>query len=247
MAFPTQDIILAWYAQYLAYTFKSHASVVNYLSGVKTLHVLLGFTLQGFSGILVKLTVRGIRRIKKHQPKQALAINPVILNHVVQGLNLGNPDNTTFWAVCLTSFFLLLRKSNVVPDTIKRLNVQELLCRQDISFCEKGALVTLRWSKTNQFGEHLTFLLPKIPGSLLCPVSALQNMMRLVPAKTGICFRKRSGLPWMYAQYQEKLHSCLNKAGYPGYLFSTHSMRQGGTTFAFLAGVPSELIKLLGL
>ena len=40
VAFPAQDTVLAWYAQFLSYHFKSHASVVNYLSGVKTLHLL---------------------------------------------------------------------------------------------------------------------------------------------------------------------------------------------------------------
>ena len=61
-ALPVSDITLAWYAQFLSYSFESHSSVVNYLSGVKTLHVLLHFGVQGFQGLLVKLTVQGLRR-----------------------------------------------------------------------------------------------------------------------------------------------------------------------------------------
>ena len=49
----------------------------------------------------------------------------------------------------------------------------------------------------------------------------------------------------MYYQFQVKLRSCLKKKGYPEHLFSSHSFRRGGTMFAFLCGVPTELIKLL--
>ena len=45
-----EDVTLAWYGQYLSNTFKSHASVVNYLSGVKTLHILMNVSTHGFSG-----------------------------------------------------------------------------------------------------------------------------------------------------------------------------------------------------
>ena len=34
--------------------------------------------------------------------------------------------------------------------------------------------------------------------------------------------------------------------GIPPQVFSSHSFRRGGYTFAFLCGVPTELIKLLG-
>ena len=107
-AIPVDDVTLAWYAQYLSYDFKSHVSVVNYLSGVKSLHLLLEASVKGFSGFLVRLTVRGLHRKNKHQPLQALAINSLILNHIYSTLDLANPDHATFWAICLTSFFLLL-------------------------------------------------------------------------------------------------------------------------------------------
>ena len=179
-AIPVEDATLAWYAQYLSYNFKSHSSVVNYLSGVKTLNLLMNASVVGFTGFLVKLTVRGFRRKNKHQPLQALAMNPVILNHIYLTLNLNNPDDVTFWAMCLTCFFLLLRKSNVVVDTLKDSTVN-LLQRSDLKFVKGEILVMLRWSKTNQFGESLVFSLPQIPGSVLCPVTALTKMCGLVP------------------------------------------------------------------
>ena len=107
-ALPADDEVLAWYAQFLSYTFQSHSLVVNYLSGVKTLHILLGFSIQGFNGLLVKLTVRGLRRKLNCFPRQALAINPLILTQIYHSLNNQDPTDVTFWAISITSFFLLL-------------------------------------------------------------------------------------------------------------------------------------------
>ena len=132
VAMPVSDITLPWCVQYLSYSFQSHASIVNYLSGLKTLHMLLNCGILGFSGILVKLTVSGLCRKSKHQPKQALAINPIILNHIYATLDLNDPNDVTFWAVCLTSFYLLLRKSNIVAPTLTSFDMSQLLCRQDL-------------------------------------------------------------------------------------------------------------------
>ena len=106
--------------------------------------------------------------------------------------------------------------------------------------------MTLHWSKTNQFGEHLVFSLPVVENSVLCPVTAICNMIALVLARTGLCFRRPGGLPFMYYQFHAKLHSALRLAGYQEQLFSLHLFRRGGSTFIFNCGVPSELIKLLG-
>ena len=245
IAFPAQDTVLSWYARFLAYKFKLHSSVVNYLSGVKTLHLLLDFDISSFTGFLLKLTIKGVRKGLNYEPRQALAMNPVILHHIYQTLNLNCGDDATFWVLCLVSFFLLLHKSNVVIDSLTDFDINKLLCREDISFHNNGVWVTLRWSKTNQFGKHLNFSLPYIPGSVLCPTTALQKMWGLRPASTGPCFRRVDGAPVTYYQFQVKLRSCLKKKGYPEHLFSSHSFCRGGTTFAFLCGVPTELIKLL--
>ena len=246
IAIPTSEQTLAWYAQFLSYKFKSHASVVNYLSGVKTLHLLLEADIRGFSGFLFKLAIRGLRRTCAFVPRQALPINPIILSHIYHVLDLNKPEHATFWAICLTSFFLLLRKSNTVADTLNSGDTSKQLCREDLCWRQDSVLVTLRWSKTNQFGDRLIFSLPKIPGSILCPYTALKTMIGLVPGDTGLCFVRSDGRPFTYYQ----LHSLLRKAllinGYPAHLFSSHSFRTGGCTFSFLCGVPSDLVRLLG-
>ena len=104
-------------------------------------------------------------------------------------------------------------------------------------------LVTLRWTKTNQFGEHMTFSLPRIE-SMLCPVYALTRMWGLVPAKCGVCFRHINGEPFTYNQFHTMLRKSLTLQGYAAEAYSSHGLRRAGTTFAFLSGVPTELINL---
>ena len=60
-ALPASTAVLSWYAQYIAISVKAHTTVFNYLSGVKTLHVLLELDTAMFSGIPLKLTVQGLR------------------------------------------------------------------------------------------------------------------------------------------------------------------------------------------
>ena len=244
---PVSTTVLTWYVQYLSRSLKSHRSVVNYLSGVKMLHVLMDQSIDGFVGFSLKLTLRGLRRLNSHVPHQAYPMSPQILCNIKQCLDLTNPEDIMFWAICLMAFFLLFRKSNLVPDKLSDLDKSKLLCRRDLIWLQQSILVSIRWAKTNQFGEVMTYPLPKIPGSELCPYSAMQAIFECLPADAdSLCFIRSDGRPFTYYQFQTKLRKALTLAGYEAWAFSSHSFRRGGTTFCFLAGVPTELIRALG-
>ena len=68
VAIPASETTLTCYAQFLSYIFKSHASIINYLSGVKMLHLLLEADMLGFTGFLLKLMLRGLRRLNQYLP-----------------------------------------------------------------------------------------------------------------------------------------------------------------------------------
>ena len=237
---------MAWYAQFLSYRFKSYNSIVNYLSAVKTLHKLLNLSTEGFTGITFKLVMKGLKRLNTYMTRQAFPMTPALLVKIKASLNLNEASDATFWAGCLVAFFLLLRKSNLFPSTLKTFDAKKQLCRQDFQWLKDKVIVTLRWSKTNQFGRHERFSLPRIPNSAICPYQALQNMWELLPGETGICFKRPDSNPFTYYQFQTKLKKAVEVAGKDPSMFSSHSFRRGGTTFAFLCGVPAELIKLLG-
>ena len=246
-AIPASTVVLTWFVQFLTRTLKSHKSIVNYLSGVKTLHVLLEVLVEGFSGLILKLTLRGIRRLNTHVPRQALPMTPNILIQIKACLDFTDSNDCTFWSICLTAFFLLLRKSNLIPDTLSNYDASKLLCRNDLCWTSHCVVVTLRWAKTNQFHEIMTYPLPRIEGSQLCPYTALAQAIKKVPAaRNSLCFLRADGKPFTYYQFHTKLRKCLALCGHDPSLYSSHSFRRGVCTFSFLAGVPTELIKVLG-
>ena len=49
-----------------------------------------------------------------------------------------------------------------------------------------------------------------------------------------------------YSQFLKHFRAILSVLGLPAKEFACHSFRRGGASFAFQAGVPVELIKMLG-
>ena len=49
-----------------------------------------------------------------------------------------------------------------------------------------------------------------------------------------------------YNLFLNKLCDALNASGLPGKEYGTHSFRRGGASYAFQAGIPLKLIKILG-
>ena len=93
-------------------------------------------------------------------------------------------------------------------------------------------MITIKWSKTIQFGErHLIIPIVAIPGSSLCPVKAYLNMVKLVPAVNDApaysIFKHRKVIPVTYRQFQTFLKKMIKLIGENPDEFSTHSFRRG--------------------
>ena len=108
-------------------------------------------------------------------------------------------------------------------------------------------MVTVSWSKTIQFKQKdLEIPLFSIPGSLLCPVSVLRALLRIKAKPRDPLFLLKGGTAMTYSKFHKMFKSTLKRAGYNQKLFSSHSMRRGGTEFAHRSGVPESLIKIQG-
>ena len=224
-------------------------SVKNYISGIKSLHYILDikFTLE--NKVQLELMLKGMARKSSHMPNRALPITPQILNDMLNFLNLGNAEDATFWCCILFMFFLMARKSNMVPVSVSDFDPDKQLLRQDIVIFKGVLVVLIKWSKTNQFGSRLLKVpIVTIPGSALCPVKAYKNMAKLMPASSHqpaflINNGKGRTKPLIYGQLQEKIKGLISKTGRDSSLYSTHSLRRGGGSWAFKAGVPTNLIQ----
>ena len=244
---PASAQVLTRYVQYSSGHLKAHESMLSYLSGVKKLHISLGYPVAQFDDLMLKLTLRGLHHNNTHVPNQALPITIEILQKMEEKLNLENKEDALFWAACLMGFFLLLRKSNLVPNSSATFDGSKQLKRSDFEFFEDMAKVTLHWTKTKQFGGvPLKLALPVIPGSKLCPVNAIRRVFNMIPTgPDSHCLVKSNGSHLTYPQLQRRLKTMSEVLKLPRKLTS-HSMRAGGMTSAFLAGVPSELLRQIG-
>ena len=124
----------------------------------------------------------------------------------------------------------------------------------------------MRWSKTIQFRERVVQLpLPLIPGSPLGPATAIQRALSFIttpppppPSQSQafmwqdpISFRYKV-FTYMYSKFLRRVHDILQALGLPTKDFASHSFWRwggggggGGASFAFRAGLPVDLIKIL--
>ena len=248
---PASHETLCAFMQFLSRDFESPGAIKNYVVGVKWFHVLAGMETSQFDHVSVKLVQKGIARLKKHKPKQALPLTPAILDDIHRLLNLASVNDATFWTALLFGFFLMARKSNLVPDSVKKFDSKRHLCRGDVTDSENLVLVSLKWSKTNQNQdrEHGVPLLA-MPESNLCPVRAFHNMMELVPGNAQDplfqVYRSTRLVPLTYRVFQGRLRQVLSVTGREPAAYSSHSLRRGGATFAAAAGVPRHCIQQVG-
>ena len=244
---PVSTNTLSLFAQFLSRSFRSIQSIKNYISGVKTLHYLLGYPTSQINEFVINLSLRGINRLHQHLVKKAQAITPSILLQFYEHMDMESATDTVFWCLFLFAFFLFARKSNLVPDT-PNYKDKKFLLRQNVKQIDKILIVSINWSKTIQFGQRILEIpLVRIPGSVFCPVRAYQNMCKKVKAsRVDPLFSLPKGKCIIYAEYQKKIRELVREIGLDPESFSSHSFRGGGSSYAFRSNVPTELIKSHG-
>ena len=173
------------YKQYLSRYFTSVTSIKNYLNGIRVLHLYAGLEFTVLQSFECKMLLRGISRLKQHRVRRAAPITPQILLDLYHLMDLNEPLILACWVAYVLAFFLMSRKANLVPSSIRSFDPCKHLTRGNLVVVDNGLLVTITWSKTNQFGERILQVpLPRIRGSPLCPVRAYEQLVRLVPAES---------------------------------------------------------------
>ena len=105
-------------------------------------------------------------------------MTPQILQDMYKEIAVTIPVDVTYWCLFLFMFFLMARKSNMVPVSLTEFDPHKQLLRQDEVIFKEILLVFVKWSKTNHSGNRLLKIpLTAIPGSILCPVKAFRNMI----------------------------------------------------------------------
>ena len=124
------------------------------------------------------ITMRGLTKKLAKPVKRALPITPDIMLDMLSFLNLNKRSDLVFWAILVISFFAMLRKSNLIPDTKTGFDPLKQLTWGHIEFRQGIAVITVTWAKNLQNQERLVEI-PLFPilHSLLCPVTVLKALL----------------------------------------------------------------------
>ena len=249
--FPVTIDVICRYACFLSGQFKSSASVRNYISGVKSWMVILGFDATEFYSPSLRLTLTGIEKVNVHIPNRKLPITPEILRGILSVLDLQLVDDVVFWSLLCMAFFGMFRKSQFVGISREKFSPDEQFTRSDFQFTQEGLLVSVKWGKTFQKHDRIRFVPLARLNSSLCPVLAFSRMLIILPAlpsSPAFALPTKSGLsPLTSSWIGRKLHSVLLKLDLDSHKFSFHSLRRGGATLASLAGCSDSDICSVGL
>lgn len=185
---------------------------------------------------LVRATLQGIRRTQSSAKREARPLLREELGAIVDSLGTGARDRRDR-ALLLIGFAGGFRRSELVG-----------LDYSDIQIVREGIVVTLRRSKTDQFGEGRKIGIP-YGRTRWCPVSALDRWLSTACIESGPLFRsitrygqigsKRLSSEAVSIVVQERAAA----AGFCPQGYSGHSLRAGFATSAARAGVPSRHIR----
>lgn len=211
------------------------ATLSRRLAAISKAHAVLGLP-SPTSDLLVHSTMRGIRRIHRRNQKQAAPLLEADMQTIIADIDpslKGLRDR----ALLLLGFATACRRSELVA-----------LQMDDLADTTIGMAITIRSSKTDQFGEGRKIAIPRRADGL-CAVAALEQWLQAANISAGHLFRaidcrgkiSTDGLSAQTVALVVKEYAA--RAGFDPARFSAHSLRAGHITNAVLAGQPTWRIK----
>ena len=222
-------------------------SIRNYLSAVRNLHIVYGFS-DPLSGLpRVPLVLKGIKHVQGDVRQVKTPITALVLLSMKLQLDFHKFDHVMFLAACCLAFFGFLRCTEfTVPSAGFQNDVH--LTPRDISVDKKpfpdSLVVKLKKSKTDQFKRGFSVVLAR-SDSQICPVPALLAYLHLRGPSQGPLFLFQNGTVLTRVKFSKLVCETVLAAGWSGN-FTSHSFRVGTASTAASLGVPDYLIKALG-
>ena len=250
-ALPTDSRMLCRYVVDLSGSVK-YRTIQNYVSGVISLNNYFGHDVKYIrSEFDFITTMAGIRRVLGDPTpvRPSFTIND--LESMYKFVDLNSADDRCMWACLALSFRSLLRKSNLVPDSVAN-PIGHFIRRGALSFTEWGMEISVSSSKTVQYGQKVF----KVPvtlarGSSLCAASLVLAHCREFPSTDPMSpvFVIRKGVrivPLTYSVLLAFLKKLMRKARIDKDRAGMHSMRRAGALYMYNLGLTIEDIRQAG-
>ena len=228
----------------------SPSSIASYLNIIRILHLDAGLANPLENNWELQMVRRGVARLRGVPVKQKLPITLALLRDIFPFLDhFSSSFDKSFWAAALIAFFGFFRKSTILPISA---GAPGGICRRDIQDLTRVSFdLVVRHTKTIQFGQRvLTLPFVYCLDQRLCPVRALLSHLTSSPAPLDahIFTFLSSGKPCLltHSTFVAKLKSLLIATNHDPNLYSAHSFRRGGSTFAFSVNMPLLHVKMRG-
>ena len=237
-ALPTEPKIVSLYLTHLSK--KSKISTLRRrLVSISMIHKLKGYYLDTKHPIIIE-NLMGIRRIKGSIQKGK---KPILINHLKSIINSINYQNTNEIkrlrdkAIILIGFGGGFRRTELIS-----------IDYEDLEFVPEGLKITIRKSKTDQFGEGMIKGLPYFNDENYCPVINLRKWLKISNINSGPIFRRFSrGSVLTDNRLTDQsvvllIKKYLGLAGIENKNFAGHSLRSGFATVAADSGADERSI-----
>ena len=238
-ALPSEPKIVSLYLTYLSTKEVKMSTLKRRLVSIGVIHKLKGYYLDTKHPSIIE-NIMGIKRRKgsKQKGKKPLLINNLkqIIN-VIDEKKIDEIKKLRDRSIILIGFSGGFRRNEIVS-----------LDYDDLDFVNEGLKITLKRSKTDQFGEGLIKGLPHFENSQYCPVISLRKWIKISKINSGALFRRfTKGSKLSENRLSDQtvallIKKYLNLAGIDSTNFSGHSLRSGFATSAAESGVEERSI-----
>ena len=235
---PTDPNIVSLYLTHLSKNSKI-STLRRRLVSISMVHKMKGHYLDTKHPIIIE-NLMGIRRIKGSIQKGK---KPLLINHLKLIIDVINKQKFEEIKKCRDKSIILIGFAGGFRRT-------ELISinYEDLEFVSEGLKITIRRSKTDQFGEGMLKGLPYFTDANYCPVRNLEKWLDISNIKDGPIFRRFSkGLSLTDKRLTDQsvvllMKEYLNIAGIDNNNFAGHSLRSGFATVAAESGADERSI-----
>ncbi len=235
---PTEPKIVSLYLTHLSKNSKM-STLRRRLVSISMVHKIKGHYLDTKHPVIIE-NLMGIKRLKGTIQKGK---KPILINHLKSIINVINEQKieeikkARDKSIVLIGFGGGFRRTELVS-----------LDHEDLEFVPEGLKITIKRSKTDQFGEGMIKGLPYFDNELYCPVTNLKKWLELSKIKDGPIFRRfAKGLSVTKNRLTDQtvvllIKNYLSLAGIDNSNFSGHSLRAGFATVAAESGADERSI-----
>ncbi len=235
---PTEPKIVSLYLTYLSKNSKI-STLRRRLVSIGMVHKLKGHYLDTKHPVIIE-NLMGIKRVKGSIQKGK---KPILINHLKSIINVIDQQKideikkSRDKTIVLVGFGGGFRRTELIS-----------IDHEDLEFVPEGVKITIKRSKTDQFGEGMVKGLPYFSNELYCPVINLKKWLELSNIKSGPIFRRfAKGSVLTNNRLTDQsvvliIKDCLNLAGIENKNYSGHSLRSGFATVAAESGADERSI-----